>query len=156
MNSRGWSLEIHHSREKHLLPNTDVDCLLDCVKSYFFFVFISEKHSTKRFRNSPQMLKKRKNDIQVLSLVVGVRASRGTWHGGRSMDGGGTGGHPRTQFACLQAPKQFFVSATQTFLLIALFLHIHLQVGVLLRELPDKEKPRTKTIKHKHTLHSSA
>lgn len=63
------------------------------------------------------------------------------------MDGGGSGGHPRTQIARLEAPKQFFVSATQTFLLIALFLHIHLQVGVLLRELPDKGESRNKTIK---------
>lgn len=67
------------------------------------------------------------------------------------MDGGGTGGHPRTQIACLEAPKQFFVSATQTFLLITLFLHIHLQVGVLLRELPDKEKPTNKAMKHTQT-----
>lgn len=59
-------------------------------------------------------------------------ASRGTRHGGRSMDGGGTGGHPRTQLARLEAPEQFFVGATQTLLLVALFLHIHLQVGVLL------------------------
>lgn len=68
------------------------------------------------------------------------------------MDGGGTGGHPRTQIACLEAPKQFFVSATQTFLLIALLLHVHLQVGVLLRELPDRETPRKKTIKHTHRI----
>lgn len=149
MNSGGWSLEIYHSREKHLLLKTNVDCVFDRVKSYFFFIL--EKHSTKRFRNNLQMFKKkktRKNDIQVLSLVVWVRASRGTWHGGKSMDGGGTGGHPRTQLACLEAPKQFFVSATQTFFLIALFLHIHLQVGVLLRELPDKENRRHKTINH--------
>lgn len=68
MNSHGWSLEIHHSREKHLLPSAKVDWLLDCVKYYFFF--ISEKYSTKRFRNNHQMFKKRKNDIQVPSLVV--------------------------------------------------------------------------------------
>lgn len=59
------------------------------------------------------------------------------------MDGGGTGGHPRTQLARLKAPEQFFVGAAQALLLIALLLHIHLQVGVLLRELPDQEKPRS-------------
>lgn len=59
------------------------------------------------------------------------------------MDGGGTGGHPRTQLARLEAPEQFLVGATQSFLLFALFLHIHLQVGVLLRELPEEEKAQT-------------
>lgn len=72
--------------------------------------------------------------------MVRVRASRGTRHGGWSMVGGGSGRHPRTQLARLEAPQQFFVGATQTFLLVALFLHVHLQVGVLLRELPGGEK----------------
>lgn len=62
MNSRGWSLEVHYSREKHLLPKTNVDCLLNCVKSDFFFLFISEKHSTKRFCNNLQMFKNKKKE----------------------------------------------------------------------------------------------
>lgn len=61
------------------------------------------------------------------------------------MDGGGAGGHPRTQLARLEAPEQFFVGAAQALLLIALLLHVHLQVGVLLRELPDQEEPRNQT-----------
>lgn len=57
------------------------------------------------------------------------------------MEWGGTGGHPGTQVARLEAPKQFFVGATQAFLLVALLLHVHLQVGVLLRELPGQAEP---------------
>lgn len=58
------------------------------------------------------------------------------------MDGGGAGGHPRAQLARLETPQQFLISATQTLLLVALLLHVHLQVGVLLRELPEKEEGR--------------
>lgn len=56
---RSESPLVHYSREKHLLPKTNVVCLLDCVKFYFFFLFISKKHSTKRFRNNLQMFKKK-------------------------------------------------------------------------------------------------
>lgn len=52
------------------------------------------------------------------------------------MDGGGAGGHARAQLACLKTPQQFLIGAAQTLLLVALLLHIHLQVGILLRELP--------------------
>lgn len=76
------------------------------------------------------------------SLMVGVWAGRGTWSRGGSMDGGGAGGHPRAQLARLETPQQFLISATQTLLLVALLLHVHLQVGVLLRELPEKEEGR--------------
>lgn len=139
MKSWGWSLEIHNSGEKLLLPNKQTWAVYIVWNPGCCFFFISEKYSAKKCKNNLQMLK-RTHDIQVLSLVVRVRASRGARHGGPSMDGGGTGGHPRTQLACLEAPEQFFVGATQTFLLVALFLHIHLQVGVLLWELPDQEK----------------
>lgn len=56
------------------------------------------------------------------------------------MDGGGAGGHARAQLACLKTPEQFLVGATQPLLLVALLLHVHLQVGVLLRELSNEEE----------------
>lgn len=55
------------------------------------------------------------------------------------MEGGGAGGHPRAQIARLETPQQLLVGATQTLLLVALLLHVHLQVGVLLRELSEGE-----------------
>lgn len=68
--------------------------------------------------------------------MVGVRPSGGTRPGGGSVEGGGAGGHPRAELARLEAPQQLLVGATQPLLLVALLLHVHLQVGVLLRELP--------------------
>lgn len=56
------------------------------------------------------------------------------------MDGGGAGGHARAQLACLKTPQQFLISATQPLLLVAFLLHVHLQVGVLLRELSEQEE----------------
>lgn len=64
--------------------------------------------------------------------MVGVRAGRGTRSRRGSMDGGGAGGHPWAQLARLKTPQQFLIGATQALLLIALLLHVHLQVGVLL------------------------
>lgn len=47
-----------YTREKHLLPKTNGGCLLDCVKSYFFCLFMFEKHPTKRSRNNLRMFEK--------------------------------------------------------------------------------------------------
>lgn len=55
------------------------------------------------------------------------------------MDWGGAGGHVRTQLASLQPPQQLLVGATEALLLVALLLHVHLQVSILLRELPEEE-----------------
>lgn len=52
------------------------------------------------------------------------------------MEGGGARGHSGAELARLEAPQQLLVGATQPLLLVALLLHVHLQVGVLLRELP--------------------
>lgn len=76
--------------------------------------------------------------------MVGVRAGGGARSRGWVVDGGGAGGHVWTQLACLQTPQQLFVGATQTLLLFALHLHVHLQVGVLFRELPEVEKGQKK------------
>lgn len=65
--------------------------------------------------------------------MVGVGAGGRAWHRGGPMDGGAGGRHARTQLARLQAPQQLLVGATQALLLVALLLHVHLQVGVLLR-----------------------
>lgn len=73
------------------------------------------------------------------SLMVGVRPSGRTRSGGGSVEGGGAGGHPGAELARLEAPQQLLVGATQPLLLVALLLHVHLQVGVLLRELPFLE-----------------
>lgn len=73
------------------------------------------------------------------------------------MDGGGGGGHVRAQLACLKTPQQFLVGATQPLLLVALLLHVHLQVGILLGELPEKEGETGKKSKHEYrelVLHS--
>lgn len=64
--------------------------------------------------------------------MVGVGAGRGPRSRGGSMDRGGAGGHPWAQFARLKTPQQFLISATQALLLIALLLHVHLQVGIFL------------------------
>lgn len=72
--------------------------------------------------------------------MVGVRAGRRAWSREGAMEGGGAGGHVRAQFACLKTPQQLLVVATQTFLLVALLLHVHLQVSIILRELPEEEK----------------
>lgn len=71
--------------------------------------------------------------------MVGVWPGGGTWSRGGSVEGGGAGGHPRAQIARLETPQQLLVGATQALLLVALLLHVHLQVGVLLRELPKGE-----------------
>ncbi len=88
--------------------------------------------------------KKKKELIQelplIVSLMVGVWAGRGARCGGGSMDGGGAGRHARAQLARLKTPQQFLISATQPLLLVALFLHVHLQVSILLRELPEKRE----------------
>ena len=71
--------------------------------------------------------------------MVGVRAGGGALSGRGSMDRGGAGGHARAQLARLKAPQQLLVGATQTLLLVALLLHVHLKVGVLLGELSEEE-----------------
>lgn len=76
--------------------------------------------------------------------MVGVWAGRGAWAGGGSMDRGGAGGHARAQLAGLKTPQQFLVSATQTLLLVALLHHVHLQVGIILRELPEEDEAQGK------------
>lgn len=58
------------------------------------------------------------------------------------MEGGGARGHPGAELARLEAPQQLLVGATQPLLLVALLLHVHLQVGVLLRELPFQREQR--------------
>ena len=60
------------------------------------------------------------------------------------MDGGGAGGHARAQLACLKTPQQFLIGAAQPFLLVALLLHVYLQVGILLRELPNRDMQKLK------------
>lgn len=55
------------------------------------------------------------------------------------MDGGRGGRHARAQLARLKTPQQFLISATQPLLLVALLLHVHLQVGIFLRELSEEE-----------------
>lgn len=91
---------------------------------------------------------KRKHLIRELpyraSLVVGVWARRGAWSGDGSMDGGGAGGHARAQLARLETPQQLLIVATQPLLLVALLLHVHLQVGILLGELSGEEGGREK------------
>lgn len=64
--------------------------------------------------------------------MVGVRTGGGARARGRPVDGGGAGGHAGAQLARLEAPQQLLVGAAQTLLLVALLLHVHLQVGVLL------------------------
>lgn len=82
------------------------------------------------------------------SLVVGVRAGRGTWFGAGSVDGGCAGGHPGAQLACLEAPHQLLVCAAEALLLVALLLHVHLQVGVLLRQLPGEEEEQNVNVEY--------
>lgn len=48
------------------------------------------------------------------------------------MDGRRAGRHARAQLSGLKTPEQFLISATQTLLLVALLLHVHVQVGVFL------------------------
>lgn len=68
--------------------------------------------------------------------MVGVWACRGGWSGGGAVNWGGRWGHVGAELACLETPQQLLVGATQTLLLFALLLHVNLQVGVLLCELP--------------------
>lgn len=63
----------------------------------------------------------------------GARSRRGV------VNRGGSGGHVGAQLACLEAPQQLLVGATQTLLLFALLLHVNLQVGVLFSELPEEK-----------------
>ena len=70
------------------------------------------------------------------------------------MDGGRAGGHARAQLACLKTPQQFLIGAAQPLLLVALLLHVHLQVGILLRELPDRDTQKSKHKYHVLVLHS--
>lgn len=74
-----------------------------------------------------------------VSLMVGVWTGRGAWYRGGSMDRGGAGRHSRAQLACLKAPQQFLIGATQTLLLIAFLLHVHLQVSIVFRELSRED-----------------
>lgn len=55
------------------------------------------------------------------------------------MHGGARGGHVGAQFARLQAPHQLLIGAAQPLLLVGLLLHVLVQVGVLLRQLPGGE-----------------
>lgn len=106
-------------------------------------------HSAKSLKNTSGMPDKRKRLIQELpvrvSLMVGVWAGWRTWSGGGPMEGGGAGGYTRTQLACLKTPQQFLVIATQPLLLVALLLHVDLQVGVMFGELPEQEEGKVKT-----------
>lgn len=101
---------------------------------------------------------KRKRLIQerllTVSLMVGVWTGRGARSRDGSMEGGGAGGHARAQLARLKTPQQFLISATQPLLLVALLLHVHLQVGILLRELPEKKEGQSKHKSHVPVLHS--
>lgn len=72
--------------------------------------------------------------------MVRVWTCGGGRSGGGAVDGGGRGGHVGAQLAGLEAPQQLLVGAAQTLLLLALLLHVNLQVGVLLGQLPEKEK----------------
>lgn len=86
---------------------------------------------------------KRKRLIQELplraSLMVGVWTGRRALPRRWPMDGGGAGGHARAELPRLKTPQQFFIGATQPLLLVALLLHVHLQVCILLRELSEEE-----------------
>lgn len=72
--------------------------------------------------------------------MAGVRARGGAGSRGGAVDGGGGGGHAGAQLARLEAPQQLLVGPAQALLLVALLLYVHLEVGVLLRQLPEWRK----------------
>ena len=63
--------------------------------------------------------------------MVGVRACRGGGVREGLVDGGGAWGHVGAEFPRLETPQELLISATQALLLLALLLHMHLQVGIL-------------------------
>jgi len=74
--------------------------------------------------------------------VVGAWACRGGGVREGLVDGGGAWGHVGAELARLETPQELLVGATQALLLLALLLHVHLQVGVLLRQLPGGGRGR--------------
>ena len=60
--------------------------------------------------------------------------------GSGSVERGARGGHAGAQVPRLQAPEQLLIVAAQALLLIGLLLHVFMQVGILLRQLPGGEQ----------------
>ena len=112
---------------KNLKPFTDAalarapKCLPLPTESYMYCKRCAQTNHTGRlFTKSFTIL-----------LVVGVRACRGGGVGEGLVDGGGAQGHVGAELPRLEAPQELLVGATQALLLLALLLHMHLQVGVL-------------------------